>query len=343
MMSTVLVTGGSGFLASHCILSLLNHGYSVRATVRSLQSAERTRQMLASTNASSAGRVEFVTADLTGDDGWQDAMSGCEHVLHVASPFPAVEPKDAEELIRPARDGTLRILRAARDAQVRRVVVTSSFAAVGYGGKPQSGAVYTESDWTDPSLPNAPYIRSKAIAERAAWDFVKAEGRGLEMAVVNPVGIFGPVLSTEVSSSTAIVKRLLEGAMPGLPDISFGVVDVRDVADLQIKAMLSPHAKGERFIGVAGGLVSLEDMAAILRRHLGTAAARVPTKRLPSWQIRLSALFNPAARQLVPSLGKRRESSNQKARHLLAWSPRSNEETIVSTAESLLRLGLVSR
>ena len=298
--------------------------------------------MLSSVDAVSAGNVEFVLADLMHDDSWQAAMTGCDYVLHVASPFPSQTPKDEDEIILPARDGTLRVLRAARDAGVKRVVVTSSFAAVGYGGKPMHGATYTEVDWTDPALPNPPYIRSKAIAERAAWDFVSSEGGGLEMAVINPVGIFGPVLGADYSTSIAIVKSMLEGAMPGLPDVYFGVVDVRDVVDLHLKAMLSPDAKGERFIAVAGSLMSMASVASILRERLGEAATRVPTKRLPSWKIRLAALFSGSARQMAPNLGKKRNSTSEKARRVLAWHPRPNDEVIVSTAESLLRLGLVN-
>lgn len=342
-MSKVLVTGGSGFLGSHCVLRLLHDGHSVRATVRSQAKAEEARKTLVSAGAKSADSVEFVLADLMSDDGWQAAMAGCEYVLHVASPFPSAIPKDENEIILPARDGTLRVLRAARDAGVKRVVVTSSFAAVGYGGRPKTGAAYTESDWTDPTLPNPPYIRSKVIAERAAWDFIESEGRHLELTVVNPVGIFGPVLGADYSTSIAIVKGMLEGSVPGLSDVYFGVVDVRDVADLQLKAMLSAKAKGERFIAVAGSLMSMEGVAAILRSRLGEAAAKVPLKRLPAWKIRLAALFNYAARQMVPNLGKKRESSNEKARRALEWNPRPNEEVIASTAESLIRLGLVGR
>lgn len=341
-MNRVLVTGGSGFLGSHCVLKLLHAGYSVRATVRSQAKADEVRKMLDSAGAPSAGMVEFVQADLMSDDGWQAAMTGCEYVLHVASPFPSAVPKDEDEIILPARDGTLRVLRAAREAGVKRVVVTSSFAAVGYGGKPKSGSAYTELDWTDPTLPNPPYIRSKAIAERAAWDFVNAEGGTLELAVINPVGIFGPVLGADYSTSIALVKGMLQGVMPGLPDVYFGIVDVRDVADLHLKAMVSPQAKGERFIAVADPLMSMAGIASILRSRLGEAGSKVPTKRLPSWQIRLAALFSRKARQVAPNLGKKRESTSEKARRVLEWNPRRNDEIIVSTAKSLMRLGLVS-
>jgi len=337
-MTKVLVTGGSGFLGGHCVLKLVHAGYSVRVTVRSMRKADEAKAMLAAAGVPSGHDVEFVQADLTKDDGWQAATAGCEYVLHVASPFPSSVPSDENEIIVPAREGTLRVLRAARDAGVRRVVVTSSFAAVGYGADARR-APYDETDWTDPALPNPAYIRSKVVAERAAWDFIHTEGGDLELSVVNPVGIFGPVLGGDYSTSIGIVKAMLDGTMPGLPDISFGVVDVRDVADLHLMAMVDPAAKGERFIAVAGPAMSMTEVAFVLRSHLGEAAARVPVKRLPSWQVRLAAIFSARARQLVPNLGKKRESTSEKARRLLGWEPRPNEDAIVSTAESLIRLG----
>ena len=340
MMSKVLVTGGSGFVGSHCILRLLHDGHSVRATVRSQAKAMALKKTLASTGLMSTDDIEFVEADLISDSGWDKAMEGQEYVLHVASPFPAGVPKNENDIVLPARDGTLRVLRAARDARVKRVVVTSSFGAVGYGGQPKAAA-YDETDWTDPSLPNPPYIRSKAIAERAAWEFIQAEGHGLEMSVINPVGIFGPVLGADYSTSIAIIKRLLDGDMAGLPDLHFGVVDVRDVADLHLRAMLHPKAKGERFIAVAGSLISMEEIASILRSRFGLAAAKVPSKRISSWKIRLAAIFSTGARQLASNLGKRRPSTSEKARRMLGWTPRPNSEAIASTAESLIRLGLL--
>jgi len=316
-MSVVLVTGGSGFLASHCILRLLADGHQVRTTVRNLSRESEVRAMLKAGGWHSQAEVSFFAADLTQDAGWVEAINGSDFVLHVASPFPSTAPKDENELIVPARDGALRVLRAARDAGVTRVVLTSSFAAVGYGTHPRN-TPFTEEDWTDPNAPNPPYIRSKAIAERAAWDFMKEQGGSLELSVINPVGIFGPVLGPDFSSSIQIIKQLLEGALPGLPDIYFGVVDVRDVADLHVRAMISPAARGERFIAVAGPALSMMDVANILRHQLGELAKRVPTKKLPSWQIRLAALFNPVARQTAPNLGKRRNSTNQKAKRI-SW------------------------
>lgn len=298
--------------------------------------------MLTSGGATALENLSFYAADLLSDAGWNEAVAGCDYVLHVASPFPSQAPKDENELIVPARDGTLRVLRASRDAGIKRVVLTSSFAAIGYGKHP-SNTPFTEADWTDASAPNPPYIKSKTIAERAAWDFMTKEGGDLELTVINPVGIFGPVLGRDFSSSIGIIKGLLDGAMPGLPDVYFGVVDVRDAADIHIRAMTDPAAKGERFLAVSGPALSLSDVAAILRRRLGKDAEHVPTKKLPNWQIRIAALFDERARQTVPNLGKRRNSSNEKARRTLGWTPRSSEEVIVATAESLIHFGLLKK
>ena len=236
-MSAVLVTGGSGFIGAHCILQLLAAGHHVRTTVRSLKREADVRAMLRAGGAEPGDRVSFFAADLESDLGWPEAVAGSEYLLHVASPFPPTVPKNEDELIVPAREGTLRVLRAARDAGVRRVVLTSSFAAIGYGQKPQDRA-FDETNWTDPDGPGIqPYAKSKTLAERAAWDFVAREGRGLELAVVNPVGVFGPVLGPDYSTSILLVQRLMDGAMPGCPKLYFGLVDVRDVADLHLRAM----------------------------------------------------------------------------------------------------------
>lgn len=339
-MSKVLVTGGSGFLGSHCILVLLAAGHKVRTTVRDLAKEPQVRAMLAAGGAAPDAPVAFYAADLLQDAGWADAITGCDYVLHVASPFPARQPDDAEELIAPARDGTLRVLGVARDAGVKRVVLTSSFAAVGYGSHTPD-TPFTEEDWTDPAAPNPPYIRSKAIAERAAWDFIAREGGALELTVINPTGMFGPVLGPDFSASIGIIKAMLEGAMPGLPDVWFGIVDVRDAADLHLRAMTHPNAVGQRFIAVAGPALSMSNVAAILRERLGPAAARVPFRRLASWRIRLAALFNAQARQTAPNLGRRRTSSNAQARRVLDWAPRPADEALVASAESLVKLGLI--
>lgn len=342
-MSRILVTGGSGFVGSHCILQLLANGHEVHTTVRKLDREREVRALLAQGGYSgSAQRVRFFAADLERDKGWPQAVAGCDYVLHVASPFPATIPKDEAELIRPARDGALRVLRAARDAGVLRVVLTSSFAAIGYGHEEQKEP-FTETSWTDlKSNGVLAYHKSKTLAELAAWEFVASEGKGLELAVVNPVAIFGPVLGREFSTSVILVKRLMEGAVPGCPQGCFGVVDVRDVADLHIRAMTDPAAKGQRFIAVAGDFMMVSDLARGLRAEMGEAGLRVPTRSLPNWVVRLSALFDPSVKLFLPDLGKQKNATNAKAKRLLGWVPRSNQEAIVATAKSLIQLGLIT-
>jgi nucleoside-diphosphate-sugar epimerase len=340
-MSKVLVTGGSGFIASHCIGQLLPAGYSVRTTVRSLKREGDVRAMLHVGGVEPGDRLEFVAADLEQDAGWSQAVEGCEFVLHVASPFPQALPKHEDELIVPAREGTLRVLRAARDAHVKRVVLTSSFAAIGYG-HPSQAAPFDETSWTNLSGPDLrPYVKSKTIAEKAAWDFVAGEGHGLELSVINPVAVFGPVWGPDYSTSILIVQRMMDGAVPGCPKLVFGVVDVRDVADLHLRAMTNPAAKGERFLAVAGNFMSLVEIARALRARLGNAARRVPTRQLPNWMVRLAAWRDPAVKQIIPELGKVRNATNEKARRVLGWTPRTNEESVVATAESLVKLGLL--
>lgn len=340
-MGTVLVTGGSGFIGSHCIVQLLAAGHRVRTSVRSRGREGVVRAMLQQGGAEPGERLSFVEADLERDAGWPQAVAGCDYVLHVASPFPPDLPKHEDELIVPAREGALRVLRAARDAGVRRVVLTSSFAAVGYGHPPQP-APFDETSWTD--LDGAgvlPYIKSKTLAERAAWDFIAREGGALELAVVNPVGVFGPVLGPDYSTSILLVQRLMDGAMPGCPQLCFGVVDVRDVADLHLRAMVDPAAAGERFLAVAGDFLWIREIARALRRQLGASARKVPTRQLPNWLVRLAALRDPAIRQILPELGMHKNASSAKARRVLGWSPRPPQDAVVATADSLLRLGLL--
>jgi nucleoside-diphosphate-sugar epimerase len=340
-MSTVLVTGGSGFIGSHCILQLLAAGHQVRTTVRNLKREGDVRALLKEGGAEPGDRLSFAAADLEKDAGWPQAVAGCDYVLHVASPFPASVPKEENELIVPAREGALRVLRAARDAGVKRVVLTSSFAAIGYGQRLQE-APFNETNWTDPNADDVqPYVKSKTLAERAAWDFIAKEGGKLELSVVNPVGVFGPVLGPDYSTSILIVQRLMDGALPGCPKLSFGIVDVRDVADLHLRAMTHPAAKGERFLAVAGDFMSMQEIAKVLKARMGAAAKRVPTWQLPNFLVRLASLRDPAVKQIVPELGKRKNATNEKAKRVLGWAPRSNEESIVATAESLVRLGLL--
>ncbi|SNQ48273.1 Dihydroflavonol-4-reductase [Frankia canadensis] len=328
----VLVTGGSGFVGSHTVRRLLADGYRVRATVRDPSREADLRAMV----AEPTDRLEIVRADLSADAGWGDAVAGATYVLHVASPFPAMQPDNPEDVIIPARDGALRVLRAARDAGVRRVVLTSSFAAVGYSGRP--GSEYDETDWTDPAEENTPYVRSKTIAERAAWDFVAAEGGGLDLSVINPSGIFGPLLGTHMSASTGLVRAMLDGAMPVAPPLSFGVVDVRDVADIHVRAMTHPAAAGQRFLASGGTAISFLRLAQILAEHLGAAAARVPTRELTPDEVREAARSNPALRDSVNQLGRIPVLHTDKARTVLGWTSRDTITTLVDTAHSLLRI-----
>jgi nucleoside-diphosphate-sugar epimerase len=340
-MSRILVTGGTGFVGSHCILQALAGGHEVCTSVRHLNREPDVRSMLKVGGVDPGSRLSFAAADLEQDAGWREAVAGCDYVLHVASPFPANVPKDENQLIVPARDGALRVLRAARDAGVKRVVLTSSFAAIGYGHKPRT-APFTEEDWTDPDAEDVlPYQKSKTIAERAAWDFIANEGGALELSVVNPVGIFGPVLGPDYSTSILFVQRMMDGAVPGVPRLYFGAVDVRDVADLHLRAMTEPAAKGERFLALAGDFISALEFAKILKSRTGSSGKRVPTRQLPDWLIRAVTLFDPAVKQILPELGKKKNATNEKARRLLGWTPRSNEESIVAAAESLIPLGLL--
>jgi nucleoside-diphosphate-sugar epimerase len=329
---TVLVTGGSGFLGSWCVIDLLERGYRVRTTVRDLAREPEVRAAVGS-QVDPGDRLTVLAADLLDDAGWEGAIEGCEYVLHVASPFPPVQPKDPDELIVPAREGTLRVLRAALDAGAERVVVTSSVAAV-RGGVKSAPAPLTEADWTDPdNLELEPDTRSKTIAERAAWELVGERGETEKLAVVNPGAILGPVLSEDRSYSLELIERLLKG-IPGAPRIGFSIVDVRDVADLQIKAMTAPAAAGERFIAVAR-FQWMAEVAAVLRERLGPAAAKVPKRTVPDLVVRAMGIFDPSVRSVAGQLGQKVEMSSAKAEDLLGWSPRPVEETIVDCARSL--------
>lgn len=338
---TVLVTGGTGFIGTHCILQLLQQGYNVRTTVRSLKREADVRAMLRVGGADANAPIGFYQADLMNDAGWAEAVTGADFVLHVASPFPPTIPQHEDDLIIPARDGALRVLKASRDAGVKRVVLTSSFAAIGYG-QPSQQKPFNETNWTNPNGDDVrAYTKSKTIAEKAAWDWVKAEGGSLELSVVNPVGVFGPVLGPDYSTSILLIQRLMDGAMPGCPRLYFGVVDVRDVADLHLRCMTNPAAKGERFLAVTGDFMSIVEIAKTLRARLGDAAKRVPKSQIPDFVVRLASMRDPAVKQIVPELGKYKNGTNAKAVRVLGWQPRSREDACVATAESLIALGLL--
>ncbi|MEU6289053.1 NAD-dependent epimerase/dehydratase family protein [Streptomyces sp. NPDC046988] len=334
----MLVTGGTGFVGSHSVVRLVREGYRTRVTVREPGQRESVVAALRQAGVDPAGRLEFAVADLAADRGWRHAMEGVGHVLHHASPFPATPPETEDEVVLPARDGTLRVISAARDAGVPRVVMTSSYAAVGYTVKPDNH--YSEADWTDPGTEGLPaYHKSKVLAERAAWDYVRARG-GIELTVINPTGIFGPQLGDRPSASLGLVKRMLAGQMPVVPIMYFGVVDVRDVVDLHLRAMVHPKAAGERFLAVGGPSVSLFGMARILREHFPTAADLLPSVELTVEQVREAAKTTPALRDAAALHGRIPVISNEKARSVLGWEPRNVRETIVATADSQIRLGL---
>lgn len=339
---TVLVTGGSGFVASHLILQLLDAGYLVRTTIRSATREQEVRDTIQRSGVDVKDKLFFFVADLTKDDGWLEAMTGCTFVHHVASPFPETAPEDENDLIRPARDGTLRVLKMARDAKVKRVVMTSSFAAIGYGH--EQLPLFTEDHWSvlDGKASVPAYHKSKTLAEKAAWEFWRQESDNLEFAVINPTGVFGPIINPDLSSSIQIIKNMINGNMPRCPQISFGVIDVRDLADLHIRAMTSPKANGERFIGTCdNGPFSMMDIANILRNKRPAQSQHVPRKELPNLLVRVVAVFRPAFRGIVQELGVMKRIDNRKAKTVLGWTPRSIEECIADTADSLVEHGIV--
>lgn len=336
---TVLVTGGSGYIAGYVIAALVTRGFKVRATLRSLAREAEVRAALQKITDPTA--IQFVAADLNSDAGWAEAVSGCTYVQHVASPLPATNPKSDDELVRPARDGALRVMRAARDAGVQRVVMTASVACIAYGHLNRT-TPYTEADWSDETnrADSSAYERSKTIAERAVWDWARREGGSLEIITILPGLVLGPVLGRDFSTSIEAVKKLLEGSVPGLPRFGWPLVDVRDVADMHILAMLAPGIAGERFIAAAD-FWWMKDMAAALKRRLGAKARKVPALQLPDFAVRLAAMFDPIVRGRLFELGKERRTSHDKATRVLGWQPRSTEESLVDTAQSLFAEGVV--
>ncbi|MEU7787969.1 NAD-dependent epimerase/dehydratase family protein [Amycolatopsis sp. NPDC049159] len=313
LIAEVLVTGGSGYIGSWCVLALLADGHTVRTTVRDLEKEPAVRAMLTAGGAPSDAKLTVLPADLEQDAGWREAVEGCDYVLHVASPTLTSVPKD-DEMVVPARDGVLRVLRAARGAGVK-------------------SRVFTEADWSDVDAGIPAYRKSKTLAEKAAWRFVD-EHSGIELAVVNPVGVLG----SDYSPSLGLVQRMLAGDLPALPKFAMGYVDVRDVADLHLRAMTDPAAAGERFLAISGHSLWVREIAAVLRERLGDRAAKVPTRELPVWTARALARINPGLRILGPQLGRNYDATSAKAQRVLGWSPRPIEDTIADTAESLLAL-----
>lgn len=339
----VLVTGGSGFIAGHCILQLLEQGYLVRTTVRSLRREPAVRSVLADAGMADGDGLSFVAADLTDDTGWAEAVADVDFVLHLASPVQPGHVRNEDDLVIPAREGTLRVLRAARDAGVARVVLTSAFHAVSWG-HPHDGHVFTEADWTVLDGPGVEaYAKSKTLAERAAWAFVETEGGSLELATLLPVAVMGPVMGADVSGSNHLIQTMLGGEMPGLANLFIPVVDVRDVAAAHILAMTTPEAAGQRFLLSNGPAIPMKDIAATIRAHLGDAAENVPTRTIPNIVVRLGAVFSPQLRTVAPDLGYAKKTSNEKARRVLGWRPRNPEEAIIAAAQTMTAKNLVEQ
>ena len=335
-MAHVLVTGATGFIASHCIVKLLERGHTVRGTARST-SRTGALNMLLSDYMDAETDVPLVSADLQRDTGWDDAVAGVDAIFHVASPIPANLPREADELIVPARDGALRVLKAAKTAGVDRVVMTSSVAAIAYGWGDARPDVLTEKHWSNPDniRDNTAYTRSKTIAEKAAWDYVAGEGKGLKLTTINPSAVLGPVMGSDFSASLQIVTQLMQGKLPALPRVGFQIVDVRDVAEAHVLALENDVSIGQRY-AVADDFMWFSEVATLLRDAYPNHPRNIPSGEMPGWLLKLMAPFNPPVKQILSELGKRRFVSSEKARSELGWSPIPAREAVLAAADSLL-------
>lgn len=337
----VAVTGASGFIGLRCVLELLRAGYRVRGTLRDPNRAAGLRATLAK-HVDAGGRLEFVTADLMRDDGWAAAVKDCTYALHVASPIPRYVPEDENELILPARDGTRRVLAAALEAGVKRVVMTSSVAAVAYGHEADASRVYNEDDWSVVNSGLGAYSKSKTLAERAAWDYVGslAKGDQLELAVINPGMVYGPILDDDYGTSGELVRKLMKRQIPGCANLGWAPVDVRDVAAAHIAAMTNPKAAGKRFC-CAIEHAWMSQVAAILQAHFAARGYRIPTRKVPDIVLHIFALFDKPTRIVVNDIGRRTNIDNTRIKTVLNWQPRSLEEMVVSMGESMIEHGVV--
>jgi nucleoside-diphosphate-sugar epimerase len=336
----VAVTGASGLIAKHCIAELLKAGFAVRGTLRSLEKAEAVRKAVTRAGAD-AGGLSFAVADLTGEEGWDEAIGGAGYVLHVASPFPMQQPKARDDVVLPARDGTLRVLAAAARAKVKRVVVTSSIAAVIYPSLGEQSRTYTEIDWTDPVRADlTPYIVSKTLAEKAAWAFVQSTPGGPQLAVINPGFVQGPALDDDLSTSHEVIRQMAQGKIPVTPKAGYPMVDVRDVAALHVKAMLHPAAAGQRFLAT-NGYLTLREIAEMVVRTLPDLAAKVPRHEVPDLLVRLASFAKTSARAVLPHLGVKRRCDSRKAKELFEYTFHSPSEAVVGAVQSLRALQLI--
>lgn len=341
----MLVTGGTGFVGAHCIVQLLQQGYTVRTTIRSLNKKSEVIDMLKSGDVKSTDALSFVDADLLNDRHWDEAMKGCDYVLHIASPVITAEHSTDESLfIRPAVEGTLRVLKAAKNAGVKRVVMLSTFGAVGFSNKDRN-SVTTETNWTNPNEKGmSAYEKSKGLAERAAWDFIKNEGGNLELTVINPVAILEPSFGSGFSGSFELLKHLTDGSMKSVPQITLNIIDVRDVVDLIIRAMVNPEADGQRFIASSGKTISLPQIATFLKKEMPDVSQKVSTRTVPNWVIRLAGLFNPQAKAAVFIMGVNQNVSHEKATKFLGWKPAfTPEDAITAGIKSMVSFGKLQR
>jgi len=339
--ATVLVTGASGFIAMHCILKLFEQGYKVRGTLRSPERETGLRETFSKYIDDNA-QLQFITADLGSDDGWDEAVHGCQFILHVASPFTPAPPKHEDDHIIPAREGTMRVLKAAVAANVKRVVMTSSIVAIVIGHDRDASRTFTENDWSQLERGADAYQKSKTIAERAAWDFVNGlKGDDpLELAVINPGLVLGPILDADFSPSGEVIRKLMRREYPGCPDLGWPVVDVRDVAEAHIAAMITPEATGKRFICAIENY-SMQEIAIVLNKAFAQKGYKIPTRRLPNFIMRIASIWDKTARLVINDLGHRTEVSNDRIKKVLNWKPRSLEEMVVSMANSMIDFGVV--
>jgi len=337
-MSKIVVTGATGFIGSHIIVQLLNTGHEVVGTMRDLKRADSMREVYKQ-HVRDLSNLSFVSLDLLADEGWAKAFEGAEYVIHTASPVPSQIPRREKDIIQPAVEGTKRALKFAAEAKVKRLVLTSSIVAIMYGH--EEGKIdFTEEDWSNMDHPKdkSAYTKSKTLAEKAAWDFIEADKSGLELSVINPGMVLGPIMESDYGTSAIVVKKLLEGKFPGTPKIGWPIVDVRDVAALHIVAMTHPKAAGQRFMA-ANSFMWMNDIAKVLKHKVPHLASKVPVKNLPIWLLKILANFDKEIKSVSFELDKKRENVSKKAFKSLGWTPRSNEEAIVATAETLSKFG----